>query len=254
MNRTEFELEPGFIWLEKSTITGQRTKHIVTLEGHTEITLGEDLFVKIPKLDDYSCLVPGSFHLLFDLSTSNTKTHFLNNLSKLLQSKLKITLAGKNLYENDAESVYSIYKDLYKSKSQRRNMIQYEIGSTNLRKLISKDDTGATSGNTTKVSEKLMYNIYGTKQKICLDKIIGNHGLYAPYHMIHNFIYHIKFPKSEEILVAQSGQTRGDYKLENVKMEYETINNVDIARNISDIYSVGLSLSYECVKLDKEDT
>ena len=162
-----------------------------------------------PRIDDYSCLVPGSLHLLFDLSISNTKTHFLNNLSKLLQSKLKITLAGKILYENDAESEYRIYKDLYKSKSQRENMIQYGVGSTNLRKLISEDDSGATSGDSTKVSEKLMFDIYGTKQKICLDKIIGNHGLYAPYHMIHNFNYHMKFPKSEEILVAQTGQTRG---------------------------------------------
>ena len=76
---------------------------------------------------------------------------------------------------------------------------------------------------------------YGTKQKICLDKIIGNHELYAPYHMKHNFKYRIKFPKSEENLFAQTGQTRGDYKLENVKLEYETIDNADIARNISNI-------------------
>ena len=34
-------------------------------------------------------------------------------------------------------------------------------------------------------------------------------------------------------------------------MEYETIDHIDIAGNTSDIYSVGLSLSYECVKLDK---
>ena len=79
-------------------------------------------------------------------------------------------------------------------------MIQYGVGSTNLRKLISKDDSGATSVNATKVSEKLMYDIYGTKQKICLDKIIGNHVLYAPYE------------------VAQTSQRWGDYKLENVKM------------------------------------
>ena len=49
---------------KRVTITGERTKHIVTLEGHTEITPGEDLFVTIPSLDDYSCLVLGSFHFL----------------------------------------------------------------------------------------------------------------------------------------------------------------------------------------------
>ena len=136
------------------------------MEGHTEITPGEDLFLTIPRLDDYSCLVPGSLHLLFDWSISNIKTNFLNNLSKLLQSKLKITLAGKILYENDAESMYSIYKHLYKSKTQRENMIQYSAGSSNLRKLIGKDNSGATSGDSTKVSEKLMYDIYGTKQNM----------------------------------------------------------------------------------------
>ena len=86
MNRTEYELEPGFSRMGKSTITDQRIKHIVTLEGHTEITPDEYLFVAIPRLNDYSCLVSGSLHLLFDLSISNTKTHFLNNPSKLLQS------------------------------------------------------------------------------------------------------------------------------------------------------------------------
>ena len=65
--------------------------------------------------------------------------------------------------------------------------------------------------------------------------------------MNHNFRYHIKFPKSEEILVAQPGQTQGDYKLENVKLEYETIDNAVIAQNISDIYFNGVSLSYECI-------
>ena len=41
-------------------------------------------------------------------------------------------------------------------------MIEYGIASENLRKLISKDGSGATSGDTTKVSEKLMFDIFRT--------------------------------------------------------------------------------------------
>ena len=56
-------------------------------------------------------------------------------------------------------------------------MIEYGIVSENQRKLISKDDSGATSGDATKVSEKLLFDIFGTKQKICLDRIICDHSL-----------------------------------------------------------------------------
>ena len=65
-------------------------------------------------------------------------------------------------------------------------MIEFGIGSENLRKLISKDDSGATSGNTSNVSDKLMYDRHGTKQRIKLTKILEDHGFYAPYHMINN--------------------------------------------------------------------
>ena len=40
-----------------------------------------------------------------------------------------------------------VYKDLWKTSKERDNMIEYGIGSENLRKLISKDDSGASSGS-----------------------------------------------------------------------------------------------------------
>ena len=129
--------------------------------------------------------------------------------------------------------------------------IEHGIGSTNLRKLISKDDSGATSGDATKLSEKLMYDIYGTKQKICLDKIIRDHGLYAPFQMNNNLRCIITLPKSSEIMVAQSGQTLGTYSLENLQLEYGTIKNQSVANDVSSLFATGRSLSYEYVTLMK---
>ena len=71
--------------------------------------------------------------------------------------------------------------DLWKTNSERLDMIEYGIASKNIRKLISKDDSGSSSGDAQKVSDALMFSIYGNKQKICLDKIIRDHGLYAPF-------------------------------------------------------------------------
>ena len=132
-------------------------------------------------------------------------------------------------------------------------MIEYGIVSENQRKLISKDDSGATSGDATKVSEKLLLDIFGTKQKICLDRIISDHGLYAPFQMNNNFRYIITLPQSSEILVAQSGQTLGSYSLENLELEYETIENQAIANSVSSEYGSGHSLSYEHITLMKKN-
>lgn len=40
-------------------------------------------------------------------------------------------------------------------------MIEYSLGTENWRKLMSKDDSGATSGDAAKVQDKLMYDIFG---------------------------------------------------------------------------------------------
>ena len=232
------------------SIKGDKTRQVVTMNPN-KASPGEKLYIDIPKLKQDRCLVPGSLHLLFDLKVSNTKSHFLNNLSELLQKQLQITLSGETGYDNTEESLYSVHKDLYLSKSQRENMIEYGIGSENLRKLISKDDSGATSGDATKVSEKLMFDIYGTKQKICLDRIIRDHGLYAPFQMNNNFKYIITLPQASKIMVAQSGETLGNYSLENLELEYETIENQDIADVITSLYRTGRSLSYEHITLMK---
>ena len=158
-----------------------------------------------------------------------------------------ITISTKTVYDNNSESLYRVYEDLYKSNSQRDNMVEYAIGSENLRKFISKDDSGVTSGNETKVSEKLLFDIYGTKQKICLDEITRDYGLYAPFDMKNNFRFSIKLPESKDVLVAQSGEARGEHTLENLELEYETIKNQSIANEISSLYSVGRSLRYDHV-------
>ena len=71
--------------------------------------------------------------------------------------------------------------------------------------------------------------------------------------MNNNFRYIITLPQSSEILVAQSGQTLGSYSLENLELEYETIENQAIANSVSSEYGSGHSLSYEHITLMKKN-
>ena len=190
-------------------------------------------------------MVPDSLNLQFDFKNANAKSWFLNNFSKLLCERLVVKLAGEVVYDNTGENLLAVYKDLWRTSSEKDDMIEYGIAGENFRKLISKDDTGATTGNTSKVSDELMFSVHGTKQRIKLGKILEDHGLYAPHDMTNNLQYIITLPKAADIMVAQSGQSVGGFTLENLELEYETMENQDLVSDVISGYEAGRSLSYE---------
>ena len=182
LNRT-MKLDPDFRRLMKTKIQGTRTRHVITFNPN-KANPREEIYIDTPKLKPDVCLVPGSLNLLFDFKSKNTKSWFLNNLSKLLTKELTLKMAGEVVFNNTGKSIMEVYKDLWKTSKERANLIEYGIGSENMRKLICKDDSGATTGDSEKVSDGLIYSVLGSIQRIKLGKILEDHGLYAPYSMI----------------------------------------------------------------------
>ena len=248
MNTTEKELQPGFRRSRMTSIRGPRTRSVVTFNP-TTIGPGEELYINIPKLKPDSCLVPGSLALLFDFKNSNTKSRFSNNLSKLLAKRLQIKVAGETAYDCSGESLYEVYKDLWLTLGDRKKMTEQGLASENLRKLISGDDSGVTVADAGKVADGLLHSVYGSKLRKPIDKIIGDHGLYTPFSMNNNPMYILTLPPSDEIMTAQGGENKGNYKLDNLELEYETIENDSLASEVSGLYSSGRSLSYKHVTL-----
>ncbi|CAB4031794.1 Hypothetical predicted protein [Paramuricea clavata] len=248
MNTTERELQPGFRRSRMTSVKGPRTRSVVTFNP-TTISPGEELYINIPKLKPDSCLVPGSFALLFDFKNSNTKSRFNNNLSKLIAKRLQIKVAGETAYDCSGESLYEIYKDLWLTVGDRKKMTEQGLASENLRKLISGDDSGVKVGDVGKVADGLLHSVYGSKLRKPIDKIIADHGLYTPFSMNNNPMYILTLPQSDEIITAQGGEAKGNYKLDNLELEYETIENGALASEVSRMYSTGRSLSYKHVTL-----
>ena len=63
---------------------------------------------------------------MFDLKIGNTK-----NLPELLQLRLEIKYAGEVVYDNSNKSIFKIFKDKWLSKSERDDLVKYDIGSQN---------------------------------------------------------------------------------------------------------------------------
>jgi hypothetical protein len=202
MNTTDRELEPGFRRSRMTTIRGPRTRSVVTFNP-TTISPGEELYINIPKLKPSGCLVPGSVSLLFYFKNSNTKSRFMNNLSKLLAKRLQIKVAEETAYYCSGESLFEVYKDLWLTLGDRKKMIEQGVAGENLRKLFSGDDSGVKVGDACEVADALVQSVYGTKLKKPIDKIIGDHGLYNPFTMNNNPMYILTLPEASEVNVLR---------------------------------------------------
>ena len=98
------ELKPGFRRSKMSEIKGTRTRHVVTFNPN-KANAGEEIYVDIPKLKSYTCLILDSLYLLYYLKNKNAKSWFLNNLSKLLCERFVVKFAVEVVYNNTGESV-----------------------------------------------------------------------------------------------------------------------------------------------------
>ena len=66
-----------------------------------------------------------------------------------------------------------------------------------------------------------------------------------------DFEYTVKLPSASKIMNAQTGETVDGYKLTDMNLEYETIEGVQLAKEVKDQYEVGRELWYDHTTLLK---
>ena len=153
----------------------------------------------------------------YPLKAKTPKSWFLNNIMALLKRGLSVTFSNHDSYNNGRESIYQVYKDLWRTKEVRDCLVARGIANTNenTRKLMSGDDTGSGTGNAQNVSDKLMADTFKSDIEVPLDTIFKNLVLFPPYGVKFRVKYVVTFPPLNEIMVAQSSQTIAGYELSN---------------------------------------
>ena len=236
MNRSE-QLSAGY---KETSVLSKDLRGLRCFETPTADDAKPDEIyqVSIPSLNPDECIVPDTLALSFVFENSNTKSWFLNNLGLLLIDRLEINVQGKSVYQNTGESILEVYKDLWRPEDDRGNRQEYGIANENVRKLISKDDSADKS-------TKADVAIAGVcdRMKIPLGKILCDNGPFAPYGMC-DFTYVITLPKPEKIMKAQSNEQIGNYKLTDVRLEYEMIKSAGLAESVKGTYNAGRSFPY----------
>ena len=233
----------------EAEITGERKNYKITIHPST-VKSGEVLTVRLPPLRKDVCLIPNSVNVAFDFKVTGSKATCVNNLSKALVKKFSVKYGNVEIYDNTNENTYALFRDLWQTSDERQRKRANGIMTELMRKKISGDDTYTTS-----TSVEGLHKIFGNTIRIQLGQVLENCGLFAPCALRDEFEFEMRLASNEEILVPRGKEgTVGSYELTNLRLEYEVIENQDIANEIVELYDGEHTLSFEDVMAYRTET
>ena len=224
-------------------IKGTRQKVIVT-QNPSEIDRNQELLVRFPNLGSDDVIIPGMANLSFNIeltSTVDANRTLVSNVGRAIIKKLAVKFEGNEIMSIDDYDLFACYRNLWKTKSEKRNAIRQGIISTdwcteNCMKLrINAGDKNA--GNT---RDKAIADAYGNKFIIPLDSEMLDSA--APYYQAglkNRLCYEITF--NDYNRVTKSGVSSpkvpdATYKITDISLEYEIITQPDLTRSIRSEY------------------
>ena len=106
-------------------IKGNRQKVIVT-HNPNEIDQAQELLVRFPNLGIDDVIIPGTANLSFNIeltSAVDANTTLVSNIGRAIIKKLAVKFEGNEIMSVDNFDVFACYRDLWKTKSEKRNAI-----------------------------------------------------------------------------------------------------------------------------------
>ena len=118
-------LNPGRSLRTTKGIKGTRQKVIVT-HNPSEIDQAQELLVRFPNLGSDVVIIPGTANLSFNIeltSAVDANRTLLSNIGRAIVKKLAVKFEGNEIMSVDDFDVLARYRDLWKTKSEKRNAI-----------------------------------------------------------------------------------------------------------------------------------
>ena len=106
-------------------IKGTRQKVIVT-HNPSKIDQAQELLVRFPNLGSDDVTIPGTTNLSFNTeltSTIDANRTLVSNIGRAIVKKLAVKFEGNEIMSIDDFDVFACYRDLWKTKSEKRNAI-----------------------------------------------------------------------------------------------------------------------------------
>ena len=110
-------------------IKGTSQKVIVT-HNPSEIDQAQELLVRSPNLGSDDVIIPRMANLSFNIeltSTVDANRTLVSNIGRAIIKKLAVKFEGNEIMSVDDFDVFACYRDLWKTKSEKRNAIRQGI-------------------------------------------------------------------------------------------------------------------------------
>ena len=153
-------------------IKGTRQKVIVT-HNPSEIDQAQALLVRFPNLGSDDIIIPGTTKLSFNVeltSTSDPNRTLVSNIGRAIVKKLAVKFERNEIMSVDDFDVLACYRELWKTKSEKRNAIcQGIISNDSCTENCIKLRINAGDKNAGNAQDKATADAYGNKFIIPLD-------------------------------------------------------------------------------------
>ena len=225
---------------------GIRLSRVITCNPST-IDQNQQLLIRFPDLGANNVIVPGTTRLAFTISLNSKDTNcsVVQNLGRTIVKQTTVKISGNEVMSIDDSDVYYCYTDLWKSPQERRNG-QYQGIDTSEGRNVTKLRVGAADADREVESDQAIANAYGNRYFVPLDfELLETHMPFYQSSLGDRLEYELIFQDYSHVIVANDAEA--GYKIDNVSLEFDTVNHPDLARQIRNQYAGRLAILYDRV-------
>ena len=233
-------------------IKGTRQKVIVT-HNPSEIDQAQELLVMFPNLGSDDVIIPGTANLSFNIeltSTVDANRTLVSNIGRAIIKKLAVKFERNEIMSVDDYDVLACYRDLWKTKSEKRNAIWQGIISTDwCTENCIKLRINAGNKDATNTQDKAIADAYGNKFIIPLDfEMLDSAAPYYQAGLGDKLCYELTFNGYSQVIKSPISPKVPDakYKITDISLEYEIAIQPDLVRSIRSEYQ-SMALLYDRV-------
>ena len=222
-------------------IKGTRQKVIVT-HNPGEIDQNQELLVMFPNLGSDDVIIPGTANLSFNIelsSTADLNRTLVSNIGRATVKKLAVKFEGNEIMSVDDYDIFTCYRDLWKTASEKKNAIHqgiisaggFTLGCMKLR-INSKDKCTSPPPQ-----DKAITDAYGNKFIIPLDfEILDSAAPYYQAGLRNRLCYEITFNNYDQVINSSVASPDATYKITDISFEYEIVTQPNLTRSIKAEY------------------
>ena len=189
-------------------------------------------------------IIPGTANLSFNIgltSTVDANRTLVSNIGRAIIKKLAVKFEGNEIMSVDDYDVLACYRDLWKTKSEKRNAIRQGIISTDgCTENCIKLRINAGNKDAANAQDKAIADTYGNKFIIPLDfEMLDSAAPYYQAGLGNRLCYELTF--NDYNRVTKSGVLSpklpdAKYKITDISLEYEIATQPDLVRSIRSEY------------------